>query len=182
MFFKTFTLAFSLVTAATASFVKRDETTKLYAYGKGISGFEVFAGPNGTAYIAASPNANLTELSWSSPSVDTTWNVTANITDPELPVDTGRTFYIVNSDAVYEPCGFKAPNEALPADASTTGFFLFGRQAFWSDGSVYEAQFWAKATGETDLYTLNWNKAGIEQIDSVPVTVKTTAPLVLELE
>jgi hypothetical protein len=47
MLFKTFTLALSLATAVTASFVKRDETTKLYAYGKGISGFEVFAGPNG---------------------------------------------------------------------------------------------------------------------------------------
>lgn len=47
MFFKTFTLAFSLATAVTASFVKRDETTKLYAYGKGISGFEVYAGQDG---------------------------------------------------------------------------------------------------------------------------------------
>lgn len=47
MFFKTFALALSLATAATASFVKRDETTKLYAYGKGISGFEVYAGRNG---------------------------------------------------------------------------------------------------------------------------------------
>lgn len=116
----------------------------------------------------------------SSPSIDATWNVTANSTDPDLPVDTGRVFYIINSETVYEPCGFKAPNDTLPADASTTGFFLFGKQAFWSDGSAYEAQFWAKTTDETDLYTLNWNKAGIEQTDSVPVTVKTTAPATLD--
>ncbi|KAG6361033.1 hypothetical protein INS49_009252 [Diaporthe citri] len=180
MFFKTLTLMLSLATAVTPRFVKRDEGTKLYAYGKGISGFEVYAGLNGTAYIAASPSANLTELTWSSPSMDATWNVTANSTDPELPVDTGRVFYIINSDTVYEPCGFKSPNETLPTDASITGFFLFGKQAFWSDGSSYEAQFWAKATGETDLYTLNWNKAGIEQTGSVPVTLKTTAPATLD--
>ena len=112
--------------------------------------------------------------------MDATWNVTANSTDPELPVDTGRVFYIVNSDSAYEPCGFKAPNDTIPDNASTTGFFLFGKQAFWSDGSSYEAQFWAKATGETDLYTLNWNTAGTEQTDSVPVTVKTVAPTSLE--
>jgi hypothetical protein len=52
MFLKIFTLTLSLTAAVTASFVKRDETTKLYAYGKGISGYEVFAGPNGMfAYV-----------------------------------------------------------------------------------------------------------------------------------
>jgi hypothetical protein len=118
----------------------------------------------------------------SSPSMDATWNVTANSTDPGLPANTtgSRVFYIVNSDTAYEPCGFKAPNETLPASASTTGFFLFGKQAFWSDGSSYEAQFWAKATGETHVYSLNWNKAGVQQPDSVPVTVKTVAPAALD--
>lgn len=47
MFFKTLTLVLSLATAVTPRFVKRDESTKLYAYGKGISGFEVYAGLNG---------------------------------------------------------------------------------------------------------------------------------------
>lgn len=116
----------------------------------------------------------------SSPSMDSTWNVTANSTDPDLPVDTGRVFYIINSETAYEPCGFKSPNETVPDGASITGFFLFGKQAFWSDGSTYEAQFWAQATNESDLYTLNWNKAGTDQADSVPVTLKTTAPTTLD--
>lgn len=47
MFFKTLTLVLSLATAVTPRSVKRDDSTKLYAYGKGISGFEVFAGLNG---------------------------------------------------------------------------------------------------------------------------------------
>lgn len=47
MFFKTLTLMLSLATAVTPRSVKRDESTKLYAYGKGISGFEVYAGLNG---------------------------------------------------------------------------------------------------------------------------------------
>ncbi|KAI3398721.1 hypothetical protein diail_8760 [Diaporthe ilicicola] len=164
MFFKTFTLLLSLATAVTPRSVKRDdESTKLYAYGQGISGLQVYAGLDGAA-----------------PSMDSTWNVTANTTDTDMPVETGRVFYIINSASVYEPCGFKGPNQTLPDDASVTGFFLFGKQAFWSDGSTYEAQFWARSTKETDLYTLNWNKAGTDQTDSVPVTLKTVPPTSLD--
>lgn len=52
MFFKTLTLVLSLATAVTPRSVKRDEGTKLYAYGKGISGFEVYAGLNGKSQSA----------------------------------------------------------------------------------------------------------------------------------
>lgn len=56
MFFKTLTLMLSLATAVTPRSVKRDESTKLYAYGKGISGFEVYAGLNGESQSVNSRN------------------------------------------------------------------------------------------------------------------------------
>lgn len=56
MFFKTLTLMLSLATAVTPRSVKRDEGTKLYAYGKGISGLEVYAGLNGKSQSVNSRN------------------------------------------------------------------------------------------------------------------------------
>lgn len=49
MFFKSLTLLLSLATAVTPRSVKRDddESTKLYAYGTGISGLQVYAGVDG---------------------------------------------------------------------------------------------------------------------------------------
>ena len=47
----------------------------------------------------------------------------------------------------------------------------------YSDGSDLESQFWAKTTDVDGVWSLMWNEDGSSQDGSVPVTVKTTAPV-----
>jgi hypothetical protein len=57
------------------------------------------------------------------------------------------------------------------------GFSIFGDQLVYTSGSNIESQFWAKTTGIEGVWALMWNSDGSSQADSVPVTVKTTAPV-----
>lgn len=46
----------------------------------------------------------------------------------------------------------------------------------WLNGSSWQSKFWATSTGVDGVYKLIWNVNNADKEDSVPVTIKTTAP------
>ncbi|KAF3761943.1 hypothetical protein M406DRAFT_333989 [Cryphonectria parasitica EP155] len=178
MFTNTLTalLAFAgAVTAYPSAKRATDNEVRIYAYGTGISGMQIYRGTDGMAYIAPAETANLTELIWQTPSVSSEWNATT-MENGTSTTDSSAAFYIVTASNSYVPCGFKSSNTTAPTGATMTGFTTFGSQIVWVNGSNYQSQFWAKTTDTDNVYTLNWNVDGANQADSVPVTVKTVAP------
>lgn len=84
----------------------------------------------------------------------------------------------MTSDSAYEAAGFLSSNTSTTAgNVTTSGFSIFGGQLVYSDGSDIESQFWAKTTDVDGVWGLMWNEDGTSQDDSVPVTLKTTAPV-----
>ena len=96
---------------------------------------------------------------------------------------TAGTFYIIDSGSTYAAVGFVSSNTASTAtngtNFTTVGFSLFGGQVVYTDGTTLESQFWAKTTAIDGVWSLMWNSDGSNQANSVPVTVKTIAPVVL---
>ena len=83
---------------------------------------------------------------------------------------------------------------SAPAGAMTTGFVTYGPTVMviaaetdsGEDGNdagktTYASEFWASATDTDGVWTLMWNEAGTAQDNSVPLTIKTTAPMGSEL-
>lgn len=106
----------------------------------------------------------------------------------------GSAFYVVagstsDTDDSFAQAGFVADAASAPSGATTTGFVTYGPYVMVlsasDDGAAsaggkdtYVSEFWATASGTTDgVWTLMWNAAGTAQDNSVPVTLKTTAPI-----
>ncbi|CAK7230092.1 hypothetical protein SCUCBS95973_007457 [Sporothrix curviconia] len=176
------------------------ETAQLYAYGTNISGLAIYAGSDNLAYLAtAGAAANLTAVTWT---IDTSgtdaWTVaanataaTANSTNSTSALTSGSAFYIVSDSAsadAFAQAGFVSDAASAPTGATTTGFVTYGPYVMVleddADGSgqeTYVSEFWATTTDTDGLWTLMWNEAGTAQDNSVPLTIKTTAPVVSEL-
>ncbi|KAL1889966.1 hypothetical protein Sste5346_008544 [Sporothrix stenoceras] len=169
------------------------ETVQLYAYGTNISGLPIYAGSDNLAYLATRDAAtNLTAITWT---IDTTgvdaWTVTANSTSTSTnatsSLTSGSSFYIINSSDSsdsFVQAGFVSDASSAPTGATTTGFVTYGSYVMvvnetTADQQTYVSEFWATASGTDGLWTLMWNKAGTVQDNSVPVTLKTTAPVAL---
>lgn len=95
--------------------------------------------------------------------------------------------YIVPTNNTFTQVGFytSSNSSSLPTGGVTTGFELFGNALSYitSDGTL-EQQFWAEATDASDTWKLMWNAGGeggvtVDGYAITPVTVKTTAPLVI---
>ena len=95
--------------------------------------------------------------------------------------------YIVPTNNTFTQVGFytSSNSSSLPTGGVTTGFELFGTALSYitSDGTL-EQQFWAEATDASDTWKLMWNAGGeggvtVDGYAITPVTVKTTAPLVI---
>lgn len=54
--------------------------------------------------------------------------------------------------------------------------FQDGSQIMWQNGTSWESKFWAQGTATDGLYHLSWNVDNVDDDNSVPVTIKTTAP------
>ncbi|KAH8895523.1 hypothetical protein GQ53DRAFT_792608 [Thozetella sp. PMI_491] len=177
MLLTTFTCLLSLAGGIhSAALGKRDDTLEgvtIYAYGDNISGLPIYAGANGTAYIADS-TADLIPLSWNiTGGGSAPWNVTANETSDFADLS---QFYIVTSDNAYEPAGFVPPNGTIPDGAEVLGFATYGTFVMFLSGSNYLSQFWAQTSDTDGVWTLKWNQDGSSQDDSVAVTLKLTPP------
>jgi hypothetical protein len=88
--------------------------------------------------------------------------------------------YIVTTDAAYEQVGFVSSNDSssAPDGAVTTGFTFFGTSVAYVDASsAYQLMFWAEETNTTDFYKLMWNANNQVEPNSVPVTLKSVAPV-----
>ncbi|CAK7232346.1 hypothetical protein SBRCBS47491_008238 [Sporothrix bragantina] len=172
------------------------ETVELYAYGTNISGLAIYAGSDNLAYVATDDAAaNLTAVTWT---IDTSgtdaWtvaaNTTASTTNSSSSLTSGSTFYIVSdstSDDSFAQAGFVSDASSAPTGATTTGFVTYGPFVMVLDDTddsgkeTYVSEFWATETDTDGLWALMWNEDGSAQDNSVPVTLKTTAPVETEL-
>lgn len=145
------------------------------------------------AYLATDEAAaNLTAVTWT---IDTTgadaWTVAANTTsgvttNSTSSLTSGSSFYVVtSSDSTdsFAQAGFVSDASSAPTGATTTGFVTYGPYVMLveddtsDDQETYVSEFWATASGTDGLWTLMWNEAGTSQDNSVPVALKTTAPV-----
>ena len=89
--------------------------------------------------------------------------------------------YIIPTNGSFAQVGFVSSTNAssLPTGAVTTGFSWFGKNAAYDDPSgALNLFYWAEPVTETDgLWRLMWNQAGTPTNGSVPITLKSTAPL-----
>jgi hypothetical protein len=136
--------------------------------------------------------ANLTAVTWT---IDTTgadaWTVAANTTSgvttnsTSSSLTSGSSFYVVTTSGSgdsFEQAGFVSDTSSAPTGATTTGFVTYGPYVMVIEDNTkgqetYVSEFWATSSGTDGLWTLMWNEAGTAQDDSVPVTLKTTAPV-----
>ncbi|ORY63849.1 uncharacterized protein BCR38DRAFT_474443 [Pseudomassariella vexata] len=175
-------VALLAVGASAAPQNKRDVETNvtIYAWGTGLSGLPVFAGTDGIAYMAASPPANLSALTWDIDITGTApWNVTMaeNSTSSSVNTTNSRSFFIVSSSDAYAPCGFVPKNGSMPEGGQTAGFIKWGSDVMVKNGSTYTSQFWAQSTSDEGIWSLMWNSDGSSQDNAIPVLLKTTAPV-----
>ncbi|CAK7206292.1 hypothetical protein SEUCBS139899_009080 [Sporothrix eucalyptigena] len=165
------------------------EIVQLYAYGTNISGLPIYAGSDNLAYLATDDAAsNFTAVTWT---IDTTgtdaWTVSANTTAAtnSSTLSSGSTFYVVtdsSSDDSFAQAGFVSDASDAPSGATTTGIVTYGPYVMiledTDDKDTYVSEFWATQSDTDGVWTLMWNEAGTAQDNSVPVTLKTTAPVV----
>lgn len=141
----------------------------------------------------ASTVTNLTAVTWT---IDTTgadaWTVAANTTSATTTNSTssltsGSSFYVVtssDSSDSFAQAGFVSDTSDAPTGSTTTGFVTYGSYVMVidenaEDQETYVSEFWATQSDTEGLWTLMWNEAGTAQDDSVPVTIKTTAPVAM---
>jgi hypothetical protein len=112
----------------------------------------------------------------------TPWTAAPNSTNTTFFPSTNPVLYIIPTSGSFAQVGFVDPNDTstAPTGAVTTGFTFFGTNvAYVGNDSSIQLQFWAQETNTTDVWALMWNAAGIAEDRSIPVTLKSTPPTVL---
>lgn len=113
---------------------------------------------------------------------DTTTEWSASSNDSSFPSNSPVLYIIPTTDA-FDQVGFVGSNETAPTGAVTTGLTFFGTSvAYAASDSDYQMSFWAQPTNTTGVWALMWNSSGAPEDDSVPVTLKSVAPLQISRE
>jgi hypothetical protein len=88
--------------------------------------------------------------------------------------------YITTTSGSFTQVGFLSSNDTSATGEVTSGFTWFGNSvAYASNNSDYQMQFWATSTNTTGIWRLMWNAAGQLESSSVPVVLKSSAPVAI---
>ncbi|EFX04544.1 hypothetical protein CMQ_1472 [Grosmannia clavigera kw1407] len=167
---------FGLAAAAAAAPQRRATGSTIYVYGTGIKGLPMQATSNGTVFVTDDTSPGLYNVSLNVADSSTPWTSTLANKSATL---SGYSFYIIPAENSFAAIGFVRPDATAPTGAVTTGFALLGTNIQYADGDTYISQFWARPSNST-AWEILWNSSGDSHSDSIPVTLKLTAPTVVE--
>ncbi|CAG7996813.1 unnamed protein product [Penicillium olsonii] len=167
-------LAFGIVCAANP--LKARDTTapfKIYAYGKGISGLPVFY-KNGVAEIAdtAKIDTSMTTVQFAySTDSSNTWIASPDSTQ-SAPFS--ADVLCLNQDtASANPVSFSGSSDVQRSNKLSNVWSLYGSYVMVTLDKV---NFYAKPTGTEGVYSLLWSTSAEAMTDTIPLTLRTTAP------
>ncbi|GAD97602.1 hypothetical protein ANI_1_296044 [Paecilomyces variotii No. 5] len=154
--------------------IKRGAETNatLFAYGTNSSAWPIAYGLNdGLLYVTETPDnasADLTAVTWDLPAItDENWIVNATL----MNGTSAGSLYIrpENNYAV----GVLPMTRVANFNGTVSGFALFATQLVYNNNTELQAQFWARPTNTTGIYSLCWivEQDQVEN-DSFPVVIK----------